>query len=243
MPRFFVDGAPAQGVFSITGEDAHHIARVLRMQPGEALTVCDGSGLGYACVYAGNEDGAALCRVVSSAPSRGEPSVEATLFMALPKGDKMDFIVQKAVELGAARVVPYTAQRSVSRPDAKALAKKTARWRKIAREAAMQCGRGRVPDVAAGVSFDEAVRLAAEADLPLFFYECEKETAAKSALSARPFRSAALMIGPEGGFADEEAEAARRAGLLSVSLGPRILRCETAPLAALAAVMYESGNF
>ena len=75
MPRFFVDGAPAQGVFSITGEDAHHIARVLRMQPGEALTVCDGSGLDYACVYAGNEDGAALCRVVSSAPSRGEPSV------------------------------------------------------------------------------------------------------------------------------------------------------------------------
>lgn len=243
MPRFFVDGAPAEGRIAVTGDDAHHISRVLRMQPGETLTICDGNGTDYDCVLEKLAGGAAVCRVTAQHPSCGEPTVEATLFMALPKGDKMDLIVQKAVELGACRVVPYVASRSVSRPDAKSLSKKTERWRKIAREAAMQCGRGRVPTVEDCLPFAEAVPAAATADMPLFFYENEKETAIRAALSARPFQTAALMIGPEGGFADGEAACACAAGLLPVSLGPRILRCETAPLAALAAVMYESGNF
>lgn len=242
MPRFFVDGAPSDDVICITGDDAHHIARVLRMQPGEPLTICDGAGMDYACTFEGMDGGAACCRVLSQTPSRGEPSVAATLYMALPKGDKMDLIVQKATELGACCVVPYVAARSVSRPDGKSLAKKIARWRKIAREAAMQCGRGRVPEVQDCVSFAQAVQQAAAAELPLFLYENEQQTTSRAVLSAHPFASAALMIGPEGGFADEEAQAAAQAGLQSVSLGPRILRCETAPLAALAAVMYASGN-
>ena len=162
--------------------------------------------------------------------------------MALPKGDKMDFIVQKAVELGACRVVPYTAARSVSRPDAKALAKKAVRWRKIAREAAQQSGRGRVPEVADCMSFGEAVRQAGACAPALLLYENERQNSLRAALTARPFAEAALMVGPEGGFAAEEVQAACEAGLVSVSLGPRILRCETAPLAALAAVLYESGN-
>ena len=162
--------------------------------------------------------------------------------MALPKGDKMDFIVQKATELGAAAIVPYAAARSVSRPDEKSMAKKTARWQKIAREAAMQCGRGVIPAVLPCVSFAEAARQAAALDLSLFLYENERQNGARAALSAETYATVGLMIGPEGGFDPAEAEEAVRAGLRSVSLGPRILRCETAPLAALAAVMYESGN-
>ena len=242
LPRFFIDGAPAGDTIEIAGEDAHHIARVLRMKPGETLTVCDGAGADYRCTLTGTDGGRALCHVEARTPSRGEPNVRLTLYMALPKGDKMDLIVQKAVELGAFRVVPYAAARSVSRPDAKALQKKTARWRKIAREAAQQSGRGRVPEVADCLSFAEAVRLAGQSELPLLLYENEQENSLRAALTAHPFAEAALMVGPEGGFAGEEVQAACAAGLASVSLGPRILRCETAPLAALAAVLYESGN-
>ena len=212
------------------------------MKPGEKLTVCDGTGTDYQCTLTGTDGGTALCHVDARAPSRGEPSVYVTLYMALPKGDKMDFIVQKAVELGACRVVPYTAARSVSRPDAKALAKKAVRWRKIAREAAQQSGRGRVPEVADCMSFGEAVRQAGACAPALLLYESERQNSLRAALTARPFAEAALMVGPEGGFAAEEVQAACEAGLVRVSLGPHILRCETAPLAALAAVLYESGN-
>lgn len=242
MPRFFIAGAPQDGIVTITGDDAHHIARVLRMKPGEALTACDGAGTDYRCVFERSEGGAAVCRVEGAEPSRGEPSVRATLFMALPKGDKMDFIVQKATELGASAIVPFAAARSVSRPDEKSMAKKTARWQKIAREAAMQCGRGAIPTVGACVPFAEAVRRAAALDLALFLYENERQNGVRAALSAERFATVGLMIGPEGGFEPDEAQDAQAAGMRSVSLGSRILRCETAPLAALTAVMYESGN-
>lgn len=242
MPRFFVDSACSGDTITLTGDDAHHITRVLRMKPGEALTVCDGLGTDYRCTLVDTANGTAVCRVEARERSKGEPTTDVTLYMALPKGDKMDFIVQKAVELGACRVVPYVGARSVSRPDGKALQKKTDRWRKIAREAAQQCGRGRVPEVGDCVSFAEAVRLAGQSDLPLFLYESEQENSLRAVLTAHPFTSAALMVGPEGGFADEEAQAAVQGGLKSVSLGPRILRCETAPLAAITAVLYESGN-
>ena len=145
------------------------------MKPGEKLTVCDGTGTDYQCTLTGTDGGTALCHVDARAPSRGEPSVYVTLYMALPKGDKMDFIVQKAVELGAGRVVPYTAARSVSRPDAKALAKKAVRWRKIAREAAQQSGRGRVPEVADCMSFGEAVRQAGACAPALLLYVSERQ--------------------------------------------------------------------
>lgn len=242
MPRFFISDAPSGGEIRITGEDAHHIAKVLRMKPGEELIACDGAGTDFRCSFIGAENGAAVCRVEGEAPSHGEPSIRATLFMALPKSDKMDFIVQKAVELGAAEVVPYVASRCVSRPDTRSLSKKMERWQKIAREAAMQCGRGRVPEVLPCVSFAEAVKQACARDAALFLYENEQQTGIRSVLSGAEYSSIGLMIGPEGGFDPEEALAAQKAGMRSVSLGTRILRCETAPLAALAAVMYESGN-
>ncbi len=242
MPRFFVDNKPEDGLIRITGEDAHHISRVLRMKPGEELTACDGAGTDHLCRFERLEDGAAVCRVEGTEPSRGEPSVRATLFMALPKGDKMDLIVQKATELGVSAIVPYASARCVSKPDEKSMAKKLVRWQKIVREAAMQCGRGMIPAVLPCVSFPKAAEMAAQLDLALFLYESERQNGARAVLSTEKYTTVGLMVGPEGGFDPAEAEAAVQAGMKSVSLGPRILRCETAPLAALTALMYESGN-
>lgn len=242
MPRFFADGAPCGEQILLSGEDAHHIIRVLRMKRGESLTVCDSAGHDYACTLESAEKDAAVCRVHHITASVGEPSVHIALYMGLPKGDKMDFIVQKAVELGAAEIVPFLAARSVSRPDGQTLARKRERWDKIAREAAMQCGRGRIPVVGEPVSQAEAAKAAAACGNALFLYENERETGIRQALAGKTPQAVALMVGPEGGFAPEEAETARLAGMQSVSLGPRILRCETAPLAALAAVLYETGN-
>ena len=160
--------------------------------------------------------------------------------MALPKGDKMEFIVQKAVELGVSRIVPYLSKNCVSRPDK--TEKKVERWRKIAAEAAKQCGRGRLPEVAAVVSVAQAIAQAAESETALFFYENEKPTGLHDALAGGVKDTVSLMVGPEGGFDPAEAKAAVDAGLQSVSLGTRILRCETAPIAALAAVLYAGGN-
>ena len=242
MPRFFIDSAPENGVVRITGEDAHHIARVLRMKPGEELTACDGAGTDYLCAFERLEDGAAVCRVGGAEPSRGEPTVRATLFMALPKSDKMDLIVQKATELGVHAIVPFVGARCVSKPDEKSMGKKLVRWQKIVREAAMQCGRGVIPTVQPCVSFKQAVQMANALDLALFFYESERQNGARAVRSAERYTTVGLMVGPEGGFDPAEVETAVQAGMQSVSLGPRILRCETAPMAALTALMYESGN-
>ena len=242
MPRFFIDSLPVDGKAVVTGEDAHHMLKVLRMKAGESLILCDGQGHDYSCTFMQANGDTAECQVQEVLPSRGEPNVRVTLYMGLPKGDKMDFIVQKAVELGAVEIVPFLAERSVSRPDAKTLRKKCERWRKIAREAAMQCGRGCVPVVGEPLTQKQAAEQAAACDAPLFLYEDEREFGIRQALRGKQPRSVALMIGPEGGFAPAEAETAKQAGMQSVSLGPRILRCETAPLAALSVVMYETGN-
>ena len=240
MPRFFVDGQPENGVLVLRGENAHHAGRVLRLRPGEAVTLCDGKGTDYDCTVETLEKDAVTCRVLGSHPADTEPEQQLTLFMALPKGDKMEFIVQKAVELGVSEIVPYLSKNCVSRPDK--TDKKVERWRKIAVEAAKQCGRGVLPAVHAVVPAAEAVRLAAQAETALFLYENEKQTGLRDALAGGVGKTVSLMVGPEGGFAPEEAAAAKDAGLVSVSLGTRILRCETAPVAALAAVLYAGGN-
>lgn len=240
MPRFFVDGQPEGGVLVLRGENAHHAGRVLRLRPGEAVTLCDGKGTDYDCAVETLEKDAVTCRVLGSHPADTEPKQQLTLFMALPKGDKMEFIVQKAVELGVSEIVPYLSKNCVSRPDK--TDKKVERWRKIAVEAAKQCGRGVLPAVHAVVPAAEAVRLAAQAETALFLYENEKQTGLRDALAGGVGKTVSLMVGPEGGFAPEEAAAAKDAGLVSVSLGTRILRCETAPVAALAAVLYAGGN-
>ena len=240
MPRFFIDDRPQGELYTLTGENAHHAGRVLRLRPGETLTLCDGAGTDFDCTVEQAEKDEVVCRVQAVHPSETEPRQDMTLFMALPKGDKMEFIVQKAVELGVSRIVPYLSKNCVSRPDK--TEKKVERWRKIAAEAAKQCGRGRLPEVAAVVPVAQAIAQAAESETALFFYENERRTGLRDALAGGVRDTVSLMVGPEGGFDPAEAKAAVDAGLQSVSLGTRILRCETAPIAALAAVLYAGGN-
>jgi len=339
MIRFFV--APSDvsgGLIRLCEEDAAHI-RSLRLRPGEPFTVCDGMGVDYACHLGERGDGS-VAQIVEARPSRGEPSVACVVYIAFAKGERLDYAVQKSVELGAYGIVLFPSERCVSAPGD--VAKKIARLQRIALETAKQCGRGRVPVVRAAGSFASAIAEAVGGreqftihnaqctigdgergggqftmhnaqctigdgergggqfiihnaqctigdgerggcGLPLFFYECEEELHLKQVLeqwlSAAPREGAlgrsggqftmhnaqctigdvgrgggdrygagrelgtvAIVTGPEGGFTPQEAEAARSAGLFAVSLGPRILRCETAPVVALAAVMLYTGN-
>ena len=241
MPRFFIDFSCRVGQeAAVGGENGKHIAKSLRMRPGEALTLCDGRGTDYPCEIVRLEGETAYCRVLAVEACRTEPGLSVTLIQSLPKADKMELVIQKAVELGVAEVVPMLSARCVSRPDAAALKKKTERWQKIALEAAKQSGRGIVPQVKPAVDFRTAVGNAAGAGEILFFYERGGENLLR--LVTPEWKKISIIIGPEGGFEDGEVEFAKAAGAKIATLGPRILRTETAPLAALAAVMLASGN-
>ncbi len=242
MPRFFIEQGAAAQTARITGEDARHIARTLRMKPGEEICLCDGAGTDYTGRIVSLDGDAVEVEVTAACASRAEPSVWAALYISLPKGDKMELCVQKAVELGASEIIPVMSARCVSRPDGKTMEKKTARWQKIASEASKQAGRGIIPVVHSALTFEQALADAQRFDLSLFLYENEQEHSLKQALEERAYRSVALFSGPEGGYEQTEAGRAVSAGAVCVTLGPRILRCETAPLAALSAVMYASGN-
>ena len=172
---------------------------------------------------------------------QNEPDVFVTLYQALPKGDKMDYIVQKCVELGVGRIVPVMTARCVSRPDEKSLKKKTARWRKIAAQAAMQSRRGIIPEVGECVSLKQAAMLTRENDKTVFFYELGGESV-KDILAEKP-KTVGMFIGSEGGFEEAEAELVLSNGGVAATLGKRILRAETAPLAALSIIMYQTNNF
>ena len=237
MPRFFVDQQPQDGVLTLTGENAHHAGRVLRLRVGEGVTLCDGAGMDFDCTVEAVEKEAVTCRVVSCHAADTEPKQSITLFMALPKGDKMEFIVQKAVELGVSRIVPYLSKNCVSRPDK--TEKKVERWRKIAAEAAKQCGRGRLPEVAAVVPVAQAIAQAVESETALFFYENERRTGLRDALAGGVRDTVSLMVGPEGGFDPEEIRTATEAAIKPITLGKRILRTETAGLAILSVLMFQ----
>lgn len=239
MPRFFVSDV-AGGEAVLTGGDAAHIVRSLRMSAGDSLTLCDGAGADYACTIVSASPERVVLRAGPPSPSRGEPTVPVVLFQGLPKGEKMDWIVQKAVELGAAAVVPFLAARSVSRPDGPAALKKAQRWQKIADEAAKQSQRGRLPEVSAPVTFEEACRRARQTSRTVVLYEGGGEPLRR--LLAPAPESLALFVGPEGGFEPQEVGALQAQGAAAATLGARILRTETAPLAALSAVMFATGN-
>ena len=247
MTRFFVDALPAQGSeYRLEGENAAH-AKVLRLRPGERVELCDGRGLECECELA--PSGALLPG--PGRPSAAEPHAAVSVYLAFPKADKLEHVIQKATELGAAEIVAFPSRYCVSRPDEKSLGKKLERWQKIAAAAAGQSHRGRIPAVRALKSFDEALGEAAGKRLGIFFYENERARTLRAALEAaalgpRPDEGGrpelALLTGAEGGFAEEEVARAEAAGLRICTLGPRILRCETAPLAALSAVLYALGE-
>ncbi len=243
MPRFFLPPEALGGQFlALTGEQADH-AKVLRLQRGDAVTVCDGQGTDYRCTVSDVSPGQISLVVQSRDSSASEPSVRASVYVAFAKADKLEHVIQKATELGAAEIVAFPSSRCVSRPDAISLAKKLERWQKIAQSAAQQSGRGRIPRVLALDSYEQAVWRAAQADLAVNFYENERARTFRDAIAAGTFHTAALMTGPEGGYTQDEVDFSAQCGMKICTLGRRILRCETAPLCALSALMFACGEF
>lgn len=239
MPRFFINYVPEERAV-ITGDDARHIVHSLRMQRGESLTLCDSIGTDYHCEIENVAEDAVTVRILNFCRTVAEPSVKVTVYQGLPKADKMDSIVQKAVETGAVRVVPVMTARCVSKPDEKSAVKKIARWQKIAEEAAKQSGRGVIPQVASITGFKAAVQEASQNGETILFFEGGGKSIAE--LVSRETGNLAVFIGPEGGFEQSEVDYALQNGGRIGTLGARILRTETAPIAALAAIMLASGN-
>ena len=243
MTRFFVTPEELDSqVITLTGENAQH-ASVLRLKEGEEVMLCDGQGREALCCVIRCANKFTDVEVKQQRESVSEAAVKVSVYMAFAKSDKLEHVIQKATELGAYEIIAFPSARCVSRPDDKSLKKKLERWQKIASSAAEQSGRGRIPEVRTLGSFSEALSEAAQADMPLFFYENEHAVTLKMALSEKAYSSVSILTGPEGGLEEREVSQAREAGLKVCTLGKRILRCETAPLCALSAIMYDTGEF
>ena len=243
MTRFFVEPAEWESDSPIlTGENAKH-AKVLRLKEGEEILLCDGEGRECLCQVTEVSDRQIELAVKARRASETEARVRVSIYMAFPKADKLEHVIQKATELGAYEIVAFPSARCISKPDDKSLAKKVERWQKIAASAAEQSGRGRIPQVLTLPSYKAALERAAQADQALLFYENERATTLRMALESGTYETVSLLTGPEGGLEEAEVKQAMDAGLSVCTLGKRILRCETAPLCALSAVMYDAGEF
>lgn len=238
MAHFFVPPFGDAREVTLCASDAHHAARVLRVRSGEAVTICDGTGCVWRAVFYEVSPERVTVELTDDKPFYPEPSTGVTVYAAQSKSGKWEHILQKCVEIGAKRLVPVITERCVSREPVK----NHVRLQTIAREAAMQSRRGIIPEVAASVSFRDALRDAAAAEIRLFCDEDERRLSVGQALTGKTPRTVALFTGPEGGFSRAESEEARNAGCLCVSLGARILRCETAPVSALTMILYITGG-
>ena len=234
--RYFTNNIQQNRIF-IDGPDAVHIGKVLRAKPGEQLSLCDGCGTDYLAKILEITPGCIECEIISSEPSKAEPTVKITVYVGYGKGDKIEWVIQKAVELGAVRIVPFFSKYCVVKP--KKEEEKNQRYKRIALEAAKQSGRGVVPEVETAVSYKEMLALTKQQQKSFLLYEGGGTSLAKE---LEKITTIALISGPEGGFSPEEIEAAKAAGVVIVGLGPRILRCETAPIAAITAAMVLTGN-
>lgn len=243
MPRFFIrqnqiEETDGVKTVNILGDDAHHISRALRMAAGERIEVCDMQKNLYLCELNGFFEGRVTAAVISEGKADTEPPYNLRLYQALAKGDKMETIIQKSIECGACEIVPFASERCVVKIDKKDENKKIDRWQKIAESAAKQSGRGVIPVVKNVLSFKEL--LASISGTVLFCYEGEDTVSIKQALKNAEIKGdVSVIIGSEGGFSQKEAELLKEAGAISVGLGKRILRCETAPVFALACISYE----
>ena len=239
MPRFFTNEIDENNIV-LSGSDANHIGRSLRMRVGEEITVCC-AGVDYVCDISSITPDSVYLQLREKHLCAAEPTVRVTLFQAVPKLDKLEFIIQKCVELGVAEVVPVLTRRCISRPDERDFAKKLPRLRKISEEAAKQSGRGIIPEISPIVGYKQALEMMSALDRSLILYE---EQGGKSFGEAQlsGAKTIGLLIGSEGGFDREEAEAAVSAGAEQIWLGKRILRCETAPITALSILMFLTNN-
>ena len=241
MQHFFADRSWVQGdKIQLEGSDVNHMKNVLRMKEGEEVQVSDGTGNAYLCQIEGYEGDQAVLKIREKTEKDTELPPKIWLFQGLPKGDKMELIVQKAVELGVYGIVPFAAKRSVVRLDEKKAGKKQIRWQAIAKGAAEQSGRGLIPEVETVKTYAEALEFAKGLDVILVPYELEEGMKATMSIieAIRPGQSVGIFIGPEGGFEEQEIGQARNAGAVPVTLGRRILRTETAGITTLSILMY-----
>lgn len=233
----------AAEVVTIEGKEARHMGKVLRLKPGMVVGLADGGGMqgeGRIRTIARNQ---VVLEVLNRFPSPREPEGELVVAQALLKDQKMDLLLRQLTEMGLSRWWPFLSARSVPQPDAKRQSARAARWERIAREAVKQCRRGRVPDILAVGRLDDVVREAGRYDICIMFWEGAREPLpAVAGGDADSPRRVLVVVGPEGGFAEEEAEAAAQAGFRLASLGPRILRAETATLAACTLVQHLYGD-
>ena len=247
MQQFFAEPSWIRdGRIYLTGPDVNHIRNVLRMKPGEDVRVSDGNGAVYLCCISAYEEKTAVLDILRELDPDTELPSKIVLFQGLPKGDKMDLIVQKAVELGAYSVIPFAAKRSIVKLDDKKAQKRQQRWQAIAKGAAEQSGRSLIPKIGRVRSFTEALEAASALDVVLIPYELEEGMKRSAQLigNIMPGQSVGIFIGPEGGFEEDEVNRAKESGAEPITLGKRILRTETAGMAALSILMYhlESRN-
>lgn len=237
MPKCFISETPTMGdPYLLGGEDAHHVRHVLRMTPGEALTLCTPAGMDYDCVITGFTAQEVILRLRSCRPNTAETKEALRIYQCLPKGDKLEQVIQKSTELGAAEIVPVQSSRCIAKLTPATAQRKQSRWQKIAETAAKQSGRGRIPEIPPARSFQQALLRAAREGTVLLFYEG----------GGRPLRDLlaeqkgplSLFIGPEGGFSPEEVQLAKTNGASIVTLGQRILRTETVAPAVLSMILY-----
>lgn len=239
MKKLFTEYDGVSEKIYLNEEQSRHITKSLRMKKGDMLTVCTGDGNDYGCIIDEiNKDGARLAVCYKQA-SDSEADIKISLYQGVPKGDKFEDIIQKCTELGVYEIIPVLTKRCVSRPQEKQAEKKRQRYARIALEAAQQSGRGIVPDIKKMTELKTAVSQC-EADIKIVFYEGGGEPL--SALIKKGAKSAAVFIGPEGGFEKEEVELLKQNGAVAATLGKRILRTQTAPVAALSAIMLLTGN-
>lgn len=242
MPRFFIKrDLPANvGDFiAIDGQDAIHIRRSLRMNIGDSLVLCDEQGHDYQTSIDAFDQDVVVLKVNEVMKNCTEPSVKVTLYQGLPKSDKLETIIQKCVELGVSNVVPVVLSRSIAKPGDK-VKNKQERWQKIAMEAAGQSGRGICPQVECPITFQELLKRI-ESEKTLICYENGGYPLGEQV--SIEDTSVSLVIGPEGGLSEDEVEKMKAVGGTVVTMGPRILRTETAPIAAMAVLMEKTGNW
>lgn len=244
MPRFFVTPNQVKDdEIEITGQDVRHIKDVLRLGPDSEITICDGEGNDYESVITQVGAESILARITEKTISSSEPETRLTLFQSLIKGDKFEWVIQKAIEIGAYEIVPMETTHCVVKMEkAKKTNAKVARWNKIAQSAAKQSGRGVIPKILEPVSYAQALKLCGKMDLACMAYEKEDTVNLRSCLQEAKPNTIGILVGPEGGFSPREVVQAQEANIQSITLGPRILRSETASIVMVSNSLYELGE-
>jgi 16S rRNA (uracil1498-N3)-methyltransferase len=243
MPRFYVPNPKIEkGKLKVEGQSVRHIRNVLRLKKGDEMTVFDGSGKEYEGTIVGESSSSVIMAIQEVLPSKTESPLEVTLAQSLLKGEKMDYLIQKATELGVREVVPFFSSRSVPLLEGSKRSARLRRWVKIAIEASKQCGRGMVPAIQPIREYSDLLLSASQDSLRLILWERDGARLGEVLTRVKEKTKVFFMVGPEGGFSQEEVEKAKKAGFLPISLGERILRSETVSLFLLSILQYEWGD-